>query len=415
MKVLCLAPARDCQRFLPGYPPKGAWSFIRPSPDVSRLAALVAASDEFLYQDQRVEPLQVAGSPEVCLVYADFGCENSARETVEKLKDSGARFVLFGPLATALDDSPPDWAGPRVVGDIVNVWSEVRRDALAGRLGTVYRAARRPRYLPVRHDLGHWPAMNSRHQAMNFIRGCSCSEPVRRFCPEYLYFGAERLVRSREEIVGEVIEMPHKHIQLLDDDIAREPEYYSDVFRLLWNLRRHWTVNAGDGLFRHSKLIQLLAKAGTKTVFLNETFLRDRLPEALNSSQLTKLLHRRVKYLQARRMLVGAKVVLELDREPRLDFERVARLLSRIDLDFVETTFLTRDGGGGWQQLPVSYRPMITTSDPAWVRNRFYAMGSILNRLARRPRRVGFYTTGQYLLPRSLAYRQNFLEGIPGP
>jgi hypothetical protein len=42
-------------------------------------------------------------------------------------------------------------------------------------------------------------------------------------------------------------------------------------------------------------------------------------------------------------------------------------------------------------------------------------METIADRMIRRPRRVGFFTTAVYLLPYSAAYRQSFLEGLPWP
>ena len=415
MNVLCLAPAPESQRFVRGYPPKGARLFMRPNPEISRLAGLVAKTDRFLCKDQRIEPLQWTETEDFCLLHSDFGKENPTREVAEALEHSGMPYLLFGPLATALDSRPPAWAGHRVVGDVLNIWPEIRRDALERRLKPIYRAPQQPGYVPARYVLGQWPEMNMKHQVMNFVRGCCCPDLTRRFCPEFLYYGTTRMARDRDEIIGEVLEMTGKHIELLDDDVACNHEYYSDVFGHLWDYRRHWTVSAGKELFSHPKFIRLLAKAGTKTVFMNETFLLEHLEEALHSERLVKMLYRRVKYLQSRKLLVGAKVVLRMDPDRPPDFNQVARVLARIDIDFIETVFLVPARPGEWEPTQVCYHPSVTQQEPAWVKNQFYAMGSILNRLARRPRRVGFYTTGRYLLPHSMAYRQNFLEGISAP
>ncbi len=415
MRILALALADDSQRFSRGYPPKGAHLFLQPNLEISRLAELVAGTDQLLYQDQRVEMLEWNGTEDICLVHAGFGQENTAREVISDLEQKGIQSLLFGPLITAWADRAPQWAAHRVLGDILNIWHEVRADTQAGKLKELYNSPRRPGYFPSRHLFGRRPEMNTGHQVTNFLRGCFCPEPIRQFCSEYLYYGDNTLARSKEEIIGEVISLPGKHIRLLDEDVAQAPDYYYDLFRLLWNYRRHWTVNAGDRLFNHPELIRLLAKAGTKIIFLNETFLVDRLEKAQTDSRLVRMLYRRVKLLQSRKMLVGVKVVLRLAPDSPLDYERIASVLLRMDLDFVEMRFLAPDKDRTWRLVPVAYRPMLTSSDPAWVKNRFYAMETILNRLARRPRRCGFYTTGQYLLPHSLAYRQNFLEGIPFP
>ncbi len=415
MKILALALADESQRFIRGYPPRGAWSFLRPNLEIRRLTELVAGTDQLVYRDERVELLRRDGDETLGLVYVDFDQEHTARETVARLEESGLPCVLFGPQVTAWQDTAPGWAAHRVHGDVLNAWPELRADALSGKLIPVYRASRRPGYFPMPGCSPFRPGMNTRYQVTSFVRGCSCPPETRQFCPEFLYYDDSRYTRPKDEIVGETISMPHKHIHLLDEDIARDPDYYEDLFRILWNYRRHWTVHAGDRLFRHPRFIRLLAKAGTRVVFLNETFLRNRLKEAVNNDRLVKLLYRRVKFLQSRKMLVGAKIAITLLPDRCLDFPGIARVLRRLDLDFIELRFLVLDEDGTTRLLRASYQPMLSPTEPAWIKHRFYSMGAILDRLARRPRRVGFYTTTRYLLPLSMSYRQNFLEGIPFP
>jgi hypothetical protein len=253
--------------------------------------------------------------------------------------------------------------------------------------------------------------MDSGRQVIQFVRGCFCPEPVKPLCPEHLYYGDNTLMRTPEEIVGEVITLPGKRIHLLDEDVAAFPDYYYDVFRRLWNYRRQWVVNASDRLFEHPRLIRVLAKAGTKVVYLNETFLLGRVERAVTDHQMVRWLYRRVKSLQANKMLVGARLAMPESPDEPVNYERIAAVLRQIDLDFVEIRFLSRDGG----LAPVAYRPMVTTCEPAWVKNQFYSIEAIADRLVRRPRRVGFFTTAVYLLPYSTAYRQSYLEGLPRP
>ncbi|MGQ9708750.1 MAG: hypothetical protein ACUVUR_07765, partial [bacterium] len=245
-----------------------------------------------------------------------------------------------------------------------------------------------------------------------FVRGCACPSKFRHLCPEYLYYQENTLIRSKEEIIGEVLSLPGKHIHLLDEDITRLPDYYYEIFNLLWSYRRHWTVNASDRIFNYPNLIRLLAKAGTKIIFLNESFLNPRLPKALKDYSSAKRLYRQVKLLQSRRLLVGAKLTLS---ESGDEYSDIADLLCLIDLDFIEIRFTCRQQNGSQVLVPVTYHPMLQPGEPAWIKSRFYALNVLFNRFCRRPRRVGFYSTGWYLIPYSLAYRQNFLEGLPYP
>lgn len=415
MRIRALALADESQRYVRGYPPKGSWLLLKPDIEISRLLELNGGTDTIIYRDERIEPLGPFGEEDLCVAHVDFGRSDSARAVAREVTAAGVPLLLFGPEVTAWGDDAPPWAEHRVVGNVLHVWDGLRQDARAGRLRPVYHSPRVPRYFPAFRDFGPRPDMNTRVQTMNFALGCACPGWLRPFCPDHLYHGADLHRRPRDEVIGEVVDLPHKHIALLDEDVARDPAYYYDMFRVLWNYRRHWTVSAGSTLFRHPKLIRLLAKAGVRVLFLNESFLDGLLERAVDEPDLVKMLYRKVKFLQARRMLVGAKVAVRI-RPPRPpDFPGIAAVLRRVDLDFVRLRFFVTDGQGGDRLVPAAYRPMISESDPAWIKNRFYAMGPILDRLARRPRRVGFYTTTRYLLPQSLAYRQNFLEGIASP
>jgi len=409
VNVLVVALADEAQRFAKGYPPKGARLFLQPNVEVMRLAALLQPGDRLRYLDERVE---VAERPdhELCLVYIGLGHEDRARELSHAWTGSGYAPVFFGPQVASWRESAPTWCSPRVVGDITDIWPRLRADAESKRLQPDYLASGRPGYVSPR-QLKVNIEMDSSRQAIQFVRGCFCPEPVKRLCPEHLYYGDNTLVRTPEEVIGEVITLPRKRIHLLDDDVAALPDYYQEVFRRLRDYHRHWVVNASDRLFDQPRLIRLLAKAGTKVVYLNESFLLGRIHRAVGNHQLVHWLYRRVKSLQASKMLVGARLVLPLEPSLPTDYDKIASVLRQIDLDFIEPRFLRPDGS----LARVVYRPMVTSAEPAWLKNRFYSMETITDRMVRRPRRVGVFTTAVYLLPYSAAYRQSFLEGLPWP
>lgn len=411
MKILAVALADEAQRFVRGYPAKGARLLLRPDIEISRLATL-RGEDQFLYLDQRVEPVEPSAEFDLILARCNFGQEENAHWLVAEFGRLNQPVILFGPAVTAWGENPPHWAIHRVKGDITSVFDEIRADARHHQLKPLYESSYQPRYVVPQSGLGKRSIMNTNYQPVQFVKGCACPEPFRHLCPEFLYYRDRTLLRRKDEIVGEILSLPGKHIHLLDEDIARFPDYYRALFKLLWNYHRHWSVNASDALFNYPDFIHLLAKAGTKIIFLNDTFLTFRLKMALKSKELTKQLYRHVKFLQARRILVGAKLTISINEK---NFSEIAALLSRIDLDFVEIRFTTRGPDGKEQLLPLSYHPMLKSVDPLWVKNRFYALGALIDRFLRRPRRVGFYSTAAYLIPYSLAYRQNFLEGLTYP
>lgn len=441
MKILAAALVDEGQQFIKGYPPKGAWLFLTPNLEISRLATLCTQAcpersdlstecsmlnairaegtgrgDEFFYFDERVDEIDSSLGFGLILVWVDFAQEEAARRFTERVVASNPQVVLFGPQVTAWGNNPPEWVPHSVQGDIIGVWDEIRADAANKSLKLLYKAPRQPRYIPFKTGLGKPSLMNTKYQTMQFIRGCACPAQLRHLCPQYLYYGNGQLLRTKEEILGELLSLSGKHIQLLDEDIARFPDYYYETFSLLWNYHRHWTVQASNEIFNHPRLIRLLAKAGTKIIFLDDTFLRPHLKSALREAKVVKWLCRRVKSLQAQRMLVGAKLTLNIEwGVENSEFTKIANILHQIDLDFLEIRF-TKTGSDGKETIvPLTYRPNLQPEKPLWIKSRFYAIDALLDRFFRRPRRVGFHSTIWYLIPYSLAYRQNFLEGLPYP
>ncbi|MBN2466312.1 radical SAM protein [candidate division WOR-3 bacterium] len=414
MNILAVALVDGSQRFVKGYPPKGARLFLQPNVEVMRVAALLEPDDNLQYLDERVASILGCGGcgrrQSLCLVHVGLDAGDSARELAHNWSGSGCTPVFFGPQVTSWHEAAPDWCRPRVVGDVTEVWPQLRGDAEAGHLQPLYHASGRPGYVTPR-QVKVSIEMDSSRQTMQFARGCFCPEPVRHLCPEYLYYGTNTFLRTPDEIIGEVISLPRKRIHLLDDDVAALPDYYYELFRRLRNYHRQWVVNASSRLFDHPRLIRLLAKAGTKIIYLNESFLLGQLHRATGSPELVRRLYRRVKSLQASKMLVGARLVLPCKPSIPTDYERIASVLKQLDLDFIEPRFLNPDGS----LARVVYRPMLAATEPAWLKNRFYSMETITDRIVRRPRRVGFFTTAAYLVPYSTAYRQSFLEGLAWP
>ncbi len=407
MRILALALADEARRLVPGYPPKGARLLLRPNLEICRLAALADQADEFRYLDERVDTLDANGFEDLVMCHVGMGLVSSARAVA--LRYPNLPLVFFGPEPTSWS-SPPDWVGHWVTGNAAAVWTDIVRDARAGVIQRHYVAPRRPSYVVPRRGPELNPKLAADSDSISFIQGCCCPPATRSLCLDFMYYGPELNIRTPEEAVGEVISIPGKHIRLLDDDVARFPEYYREVFRAVWNYRRYWTVNASVRLFEYPELVRVLAKAGTRVVMLNDTFLLGRLERAVHDDRVVRWLYRRVKFLQSNKMLVGARATIWL--KPGTDFEALARVLCRIDLDFLTTRFI-ESGPDGDRLARVTYSPMVQKLDPGSLKNRFFAVEAILDRVLRRPRRVGFFTTLRFLLPYSLACRQDFLEGLP--
>ncbi len=433
MKFLAIALACDEERFLKSYPPKGADLLRSPNFEISQLASLLSPRDQLFYVDERIDLVNFEIPFDLAFIYANFCQEKRAMELVLQLTEKGKRSILFGPLPTTWRDSLPSWVDSVVIGSILNAYPEIRNDLTKGELKKQYLASTQPQYLsPLLKESEKKPFYNQSYQQLQTIIGCFCLPPLKPFCPQYLYYGDNILKRNLIEVIGEIIAMPFKHITLLDDDITQYPEYYYEFFQWVWNYRKHWTVNAGARLFELTGFIRLLAKAGTRILFLNEDWFPNLFPGIItrenlkvsNESypkQVLRIKRKQVKILHSERILVGAKMSLIYYSASEFDFDSVFKLIDRLDLDFLQIRIFApapldkQKLGYEFEPTLRRYYPMLPSTDPIWLKNRFYTLGQIIYRIARRPFSLGFYNTLFYLIPYSLAYRQNFLEGIAYP
>ncbi|MGQ9708213.1 MAG: hypothetical protein ACUVUR_05000, partial [bacterium] len=198
MKILAVAATFEAQRYIRGYPPKGARLFLRPDIEISRLATL-CPNDLFVYLDERVNPIETNAGFDLILVRVDFNQDESARLIVEYFNSTNQPVLLFGPQVTAWQQEPPEWAKNRIIGDIINSWEKIRSDALNKRLQSVYVSPLHPNYIPPRPGLANPVLMNTDYQSIYFVRGCACPSKFRHLCPEYLYYQENTLIRSKEE------------------------------------------------------------------------------------------------------------------------------------------------------------------------------------------------------------------------
>lgn len=439
MRILALALADDHRRFVRGFPPKGARMLLNPDLEIAGLAG-VAGPDDIICQDEKVELLDLSVPFDWALLSTDYWQESRIREVAFGLRGRDKPVVLFGPVATAKFHELCSVADSVVVGNILNVWPELRSDAEQGRFKPVYRALPCPAYaVPDLRRIAK-PAFDPSFQCLRAVVGCYCPTAVRPFCRQYLYHQDNTLKRDLEELTGEVLGLRHKHVYLLDEDVARERDFYREFFSRVWHYKREWTVLAGERIFDDSvgasshSYVHLLAKAGVRVMNLNESWLsQERIVRAVQNRDLARRLRNQVRLLHRQRLLVGARISLFLAPGDEFDYVASYRLIDSLSIDFLLVrTFMAQSPTsvpGSWFQVPetmnqelrtnypvfVPYEPGLLPDKPNWWKNQFYGLDSIIRRSLRRPVRVGFYSTLRYYYPRSFAYRQNFLECVGYP
>lgn len=429
MKVLAISLAPEPQRFEKGLPPKGSQLLRWPNIEIDRIGSIIDPRDQLIYLDEQVAELNLDEPADAVLLYADFFGEPHLVEVASALRRRGRRVICFGPLASTRPDSLRRWADAVVKGDITSIWPQIRADLDLNRLKPCYSAPKRPHYHPLNPEV--WsskPGFFKKFQAIQTVLGCRCPEEMRRFCLQALYYGSRVYKRPIPEVVGEVVSLPFRTVLILDDDIASYPDYSLTLFKWFEGLHHEFVVQASGAIFEHPELLAQLTKAGVRVVYMNGAWL-DLRRLIQDSSYLTER-KREVQLLHAQRILVGARLMQPSDGLP-LDFSRLYQCLYRLELDLLEvyslppleakppsSTIPSKSGRFSIKRFFLLPREGSGIQPPTgflWLKGRFYSLDSIALRSLRSLPKVGMYSMIFYLLRSNLAYRQNFLEGIPYP
>lgn len=384
------------------FPPKGANYFLKEKEEIIQLKNLL----DFDYQDLRIRKLEL-NNYEYIFLYCDFSTDfPTINFLTEEILNSKKKLFLFGPLIThyfyyqpSLLESLKEKDLSLVIGFLPNIISEIINDINNQEIKKIYQASFTPNYFSINYKI-------------SLIIGCYCLEYFKPFCKNFLYFKNSVKVREIKEVIKEVINKEKKMIEIDDEDIASNFIYYSDFFSFVWRFKKHWIIRASQNIFANPKFIRLLAKAGVKIIYLNESWLNlDELIE--KGEKLIREKRKEVKSLQKEKILVGAKLSFIL-KEREINFKKVFNILRKIDFDFLELRFFLWENNQLYLIYP-TYQPFLSETSPVILKREFYSLRNIIYRLSKRPRRVGFYNTLFYSLPLNFAYRQNFLEGIPFP
>lgn len=417
MKILAVSLADDSRRFVRGYPPKGARLLLNPDLEIAGLMTR-AAPDRIIYQDEKVEVIDLSVAFDWALLSTDFWQESRIREVAQEIRQRGKPVVLFGPIATSRSQELMGIGDAVVVGNILNVWGELRADAARNTLRPCYRASHTPVYGVPDLEQAAKPEFDPDFQCLRALIGCRCLPELQPFCRQYLYHRELIQRRGLEELVGEVCSLRRKHVYLLDEDVAQDTDFYREFFSRVWRFKREWTVLAGEAIFRDVSYIRFLAKAGVRVLVLTESWLnQQRLLQMIGNRRLIRARRNQVRLLHRQRLLVGARISLFLDADQQFDYEQSYEVIKRLGLDFLLVRMFRGSGAGpeAAEPLFISYQPGLLPDRPTWWKSQFYGLNAIFRRGVRRPVRVGFYSTLRYYFPRSFAYRQNFLEGIAYP
>lgn len=254
----------------------------------------------------------------------------------------GARVVLGGLHVLSCPEEAAAHADALAIGEGVQLWPEILRDADAGGLRRVYHGSYRRPYRddpPPRRDLLPRASFLTT-SSLIATRGCHnrCG-----FC----YLATDGLhmpylVRDVEQIVAEFAGDGQPYGVFIDNNLGSRPEYLRQLCQALRPLEKIWSAAVSLDVTDDPSVVREMALAGCTGVFIGfESLQDDNLTDARKKTPRAAEYARRVEILHEHGIQVNGSFVLGFDHDRPDVFAKTATWIEANRLECATFHILT--------------------------------------------------------------------------
>ncbi|MGD1084862.1 MAG: radical SAM protein [Verrucomicrobiota bacterium] len=337
----------------------------------------------------------------------------------------GCKVVLGGLHTLSCPEECAPHADALAIGDGVQLWPEILRDAELGRLRSRYAASYERAYdldPPPRRDLAPRRSFLTT-TSLIATRGCHnrCG-----FC--YLAtdgLGMPYRVRNREDIRRQFEENGEPYGVFTDNNLGSRPEYLRELCRALRPLEKIWSAAVTLDVTDDPGLVREMALAGCTGVFIGFESLSDQnLAGARKRAPRVEDYARRVRIFHDNGIQVNGSFVFGFDGDRRDVFETTSQWIESVRLECATFHILTPYPGTplfrqlesqgrllhrDWEKYDTShvvFRPKQMTEEELllgydWTYRRLFSRASIWRRRPADPSAWPAYLASAYLYKRS--------------
>ncbi len=227
--------------------------------------------------DLRFEKLPLHEHWDLAGISVQTGAVKPAFELAGFLRSRGIKVVLGGPYVTVFPDRCREHGDALVIGEADDIWEEVQRDLLAGRLKPVYRVDTYPD-LAIDRPVSKSALDISSYFTTNVVqttRGCpySCD-----FCNVHVMNGHRLRHRTTASVLKEVetsLKQDKRIFFFLDDTVNANELYAEKLFTELIAYNIQWVGQATTSLGEKPKLLEAFARSGCGALLIGIESLAD--------------------------------------------------------------------------------------------------------------------------------------------
>ncbi len=212
--------------------------------------------------DDRMDEINYDGGYDLVGLSTTITTALRAYQIASEFRKRGTAVVMGGFHPTLMPEECLEHCDAVVEGEAEMVWPQLLEDFKAGKMKRRYKADRF-------HDLKdlplpRWDLLDRRKYLVPYLplqttRGCpfQCS-----FCEVPIFYGGSYRHRPIGEVIEDIMHLPTKKVQVVDDNITGSREYARELFRAMIPLKVRWSCLWTINTSRDEELLDLAIKAG---------------------------------------------------------------------------------------------------------------------------------------------------------
>jgi radical SAM superfamily enzyme YgiQ (UPF0313 family) len=290
---------------------------------LATLAAYLSPDDDVEIQDEHVETLDLADTPDLVVIQVYITSAYRAYCLADHYRKKGAYVALGGLHVTSLPDEAAPHADSIFLGPGEDTWPQFLADFRRGEARRVYQSQVRTleRVPPIRRDLIKRPL----YLVPNSIvvsRGCP---HVCDFCYKEAFFegGKGFYTQTVDAALAEIERLPGRHLYFLDDHLFGDRRFATGLFDGMRGMGRLWQAAGTVNAVLMPDLLERAVKAGLRSLFVGfETLNPANLLEQRKYQNLRRDYAHAIRRLHDLGVMINGSFVFGMDGDDGSVFDR---------------------------------------------------------------------------------------------
>jgi radical SAM superfamily enzyme YgiQ (UPF0313 family) len=315
---------------------------MSPSLSLVILASLTPEPHEVTIADENIKPLSFSDQPDLVGVSVNVDTTYRAIQIAEQYRKRGVAVVFGGIHASASPDELQKHCDSVCVGEAEELWPQLLEDHISDRLQKRYVNSTPTDLAKV--PLPKWDLISRKNYLYTNIIVAS------RGCPhkcDFCYNSCDYVVnkyrtRPIENVIAEIQKMNTRQVMFIDDNLIGDITWMRTFVKTILPMGLTWHGAVSANMVHYPDLIQEMAKAGCRSLFIGFESINPESIRSVNKGQnKIEEYEALIKMLHDNNMMVNASLAFGFDNDTKETFGQTLDWLIRNKVETMTSHILT--------------------------------------------------------------------------